>query len=101
MNMQTIQFIGTSPAALIDLIDEKVKKQLEDLKKNFQPKEQEELLTRSEVSEMFKIDLSSVHNWTKKGYLKKYAMGDGKTLYRLQEVLDAPKHIPSFNKRKK
>lgn len=63
-------------------------------------KEIVEFVTREEVSEILKCDLSTVHNWTKKGYLKKYAMGDGKTLYRLQEVLDAPKHIPSFNKRK-
>jgi hypothetical protein len=60
-----------------------------------------EFATREEVAEILKCDLSTVHNWTKKGYLKKYAMGDGKTLYKLQEVLDAPKHIPSFNKRKK
>jgi len=59
-----------------------------------------EFVTREEVADILKCDLSTVHNWSKKGYLKKYAMGDGKTLYRLQEVLDAPKHIPSFNKRK-
>jgi hypothetical protein len=78
---------------------------LEDLIKNISinigKKEIFEFVTREEVSEILKCDLSTVHNWTKKGYLKKYAMGDGKTLYRLQEVLDAPKHIPSFNKRKK
>ena len=59
-----------------------------------------EFVTREEVADILKCDLSTVHNWSKKGYLKKYAMGDGKTLYRLQEVLDAPKHSPSFNKRK-
>lgn len=59
-----------------------------------------EFVTREEVADILKCDLSTVHNWSKKGYLKKYAMGDGKTLYRLQEVLDAPKHIPTFNKRK-
>jgi hypothetical protein len=68
---------------------------------NIGKKEIFEFVTREEVSEILKCDLSTVHNWTKKGYLKKYAMGDGKTLYKLQEVLDAPKHIPSFNKRKK
>ena len=59
-----------------------------------------EFVTREEVADILKCDLSTVHNWTKKGYLKKYALGDGKTLYRLQEILDAPKHIPTFSKRK-
>ena len=59
-----------------------------------------EFVSREEVADILKCDISTVHNWTKKGYLKKYSIGDGKILYRLQEVLDAPKHIPSFNKRK-
>lgn len=59
-----------------------------------------EFVTREEVAEILKCDLSTVHNWTIKGYLKKYNMGDGKILYRLQEVLEAPKHIPIFKKRK-
>ena len=63
-------------------------------------KQIDEFVTREEVAEILKCDLSTVHNWTKKGYLKKYAMGDGKTLYRLQEILDAPKHIPTFTKEK-
>ena len=59
-----------------------------------------EFVTREDVAEILKCDLSTVHNWTIKGYLKKYSMGEGKILYRLQEVLDAPKHIPSIIKRK-
>lgn len=55
-----------------------------------------EFVTREEVSTILKCDLSTVHNWTKKGYLKKYLIGDGKTLYKLQEIIEAPKHIPSL-----
>ncbi len=85
--MKQIQFIGTSPAALIDLIDDTVKRRLNDLKKNFKPKAPTEFLTRNEVAEMLKIDLSSVHNWTKKGILKAYQIS-GRVYYKRTEVED-------------
>lgn len=85
---KTIQFIGTTPNALVNLIDEAVKKQLDDLKKNFQPKEPTEFLTRREVSELLKIDLSSVHNWTKKGILQSYQAG-GRIYFKRKEVENA------------
>jgi hypothetical protein len=86
--MQQIQFIGTTPNALIDLIDETLKKRLEDLKKTFQPKEPTEYLTRNDVAEMLQIDLSSVHNWTKKGTLTAYQIS-GRVYYKRVEVENA------------
>ena len=83
--MQQIQFIGTTPNALIDLIDDTVKKRIEELKKNFQPKKPTEFLTRNDVAEMLKIDISSVHNWTKKGILKAYQIS-GRVYYKRVEV---------------
>lgn len=83
--MQQIQFIGTTPTALIELIDETVKRRLDDLKKNFTPKEPTELLTRQEVAEMLSIDLSTVHNWTKKGILTANQIG-GRIYYKRTEV---------------
>lgn len=50
--------------------------QLTDLKNNFTPKVPEEYLTRAEVAEVFKCDLSTVHNWCKKGKLKPYGLGN-------------------------
>jgi excisionase family DNA binding protein len=83
--MQQIQFIGLEPNTLLDLIDEKVNKRLEKFRKHFQPKEPPEYLTRNEVAEMLKINLSSVHNWTKKGILTSYQCG-GKIYYKRAEV---------------
>ncbi len=83
-----IQFISTSPRALVNLIDESVKRQLDDLKKSFQPKEPTEYLTRQEVSKMFSIDLSTVHNWSKKGKLIPYGLG-GRIYYKRSEVESA------------
>jgi len=66
MNSPMMQFIGITPNDLIIEFKELLKKEMEVLKKEYQPKQHNEYLTRNEVAEMLKIDLSSVHNWTKK-----------------------------------
>lgn len=64
-----------------------VTNRLDNLNQNFQPKEPEEYLTRHEVAQMFKIDISSVHNWTKKGKLKSYGVpGSGRIYYKRSEL---------------
>jgi hypothetical protein len=86
--MQTVQFISVTPEQLQEAIIEGVKTQLQDLKKHFEPKTPNEYLTRVEVSEMLKIDLSSVHNWTKKGILTSYQIG-GRVYYKRSEIENA------------
>ena len=88
MMSSTIQFIQVTPEQLQDAIIEGVNSKLDDLKKGFQPKEPNEYLTRNEVAEMLKIDLSTVHNWTKKGILQSYQIG-GRVYYKRNEVEDA------------
>jgi excisionase family DNA binding protein len=86
--MKVLQFISITPKGLVELIDQVLIKRFADLKKNFQPKEPEEYLTRNEVAEMLKIDLSTVHNWTKKGILQAYQCG-GRVYYKRSEVENA------------
>lgn len=83
--METVQFIQTSPQQLKELISNDVREQLEELKKTFQPKEPNEYLTRNNVAEMLSVDLSTVHNWTKKGILHAKQIG-GRILYLRDEV---------------
>lgn len=45
--------------------------ELQKIKTNFQPKEPIELMTRQEVADFFQISLVIVHDWTKKGLLRK------------------------------
>jgi excisionase family DNA binding protein len=59
--------------------------QLTELKQNFEPKTPTEYLTRSEVAEMLKCDLSTIHNWTKKGKLMPYGIGS-RVYYKRHEV---------------
>lgn len=83
--MQSIQLVGISPQQLQDAISEDVKRQLEELKKSFEPKTPTEYLTRSEVAELLKVDLSTIHNWRKSGRLKAYGKG-GKVFFKRSEI---------------
>ena len=78
--MEQIQFVQTTPEQLQKAIIEGVKTQLQDLKQHFQPKEPNEYMTRQEVSKMLSVDLSTVHNWTKKGILTAHQIG-GRVFY--------------------
>jgi hypothetical protein len=73
--MSTIQFIQTTPQELQNQINEGVKSQIQDFLKHFQPKQPNEYLTRSDVAQMFNVDLSTVHNWSKSGKLKPLGLG--------------------------
>ena len=65
-----------------------LKKQIEDLKKYLQPKEPTEYLTRNEVADLLKVNLSTIHNYTKQGKLLSYGIGS-RVYYKRQEIEDA------------
>ncbi len=83
--MSLIQFIQLTPEELQNEIIQGVKKELDQIKKDFQPKNPTQYLTRSEVADMLKIDLSTVHNWTKRGKLVSYGIGS-RVYYKRAEV---------------
>lgn len=85
--MESIQFISTSPTALADLIDEKIKNQLDELKNSFTPKEPDDFMSRNETAELLKISLTALHDWMNKGILKPYKMGN-KTYFSRKEVTE-------------
>lgn len=72
MNVNTI--IQTSSRDLEDAIAKRFQEEIEKLKKHFQPKEPDELMTRREVAELLKCDISTIHNWTVKGKLLPYGI---------------------------
>ena len=88
MANKTIQFIQITPEQLQEAIISGVKVEIDKLQEQFQPKEPEELMTRNEVRNFFKVDLSTVHNWTKKGKLISYGLGH-RIYYKRSEVEQA------------
>lgn len=83
--MANVQFIQITPEELRESILNGIKFQLDALKKEFQPKEPEELLTRSEAADMLKVNISTIHNYSKKGILKRYGIGN-RVYYKRREI---------------
>ena len=77
MQTQTIQITQLSPEQFEEAIRNAVKSQFDSLKREINPaKPKEEYLSRREVAELLKIELSTLHNWCKKGKLKPYGIGN-------------------------
>lgn len=83
--MQQLQFIQITPEQLEEAILKGVKVQLEELKKDFQPKEPTDWLSRSDLKNLLQVDLSTIHNWTKKGKIKAYGIGN-RVYYKRSEI---------------
>lgn len=83
--MQQVQIIQETETFKQELVSELKSSLLQELKKEFQPKEPEEYLTRLEVAKMLKCDISSVHNWGKAGKIKRYGLGN-RVYYKRSEL---------------
>ncbi|KAF0237324.1 MAG: excisionase family DNA binding domain-containing [Prolixibacteraceae bacterium] len=92
MQTGTIQFIQTSPEEMENRFFNRIKSEFESIKKEFQPKQPTEFLTRQQVKELLDVDLSTVHNWTKRGKLQAYGIA-GRVYYKRAEVEQALKPI--------
>ena len=62
-----------------------IQKQISELKEHFEPKAPTEWLTRTEVSELLKCDISTVHNWTKSGRLIPFGISN-RVYYKRSQV---------------
>lgn len=89
--MKQVQFIQYTPQQLKEEIGEEIKKQFDVFLKQYVPKSSEQYLTRKEVSDLLKINLSTVHLWSKKGVLNRHAIGS--RIYYLRSDIEA-KLIP-------
>ena len=92
--MQTVQFIQTTPQELQHQINEGVKIQLQEFLKHFTPTQPKEYLSRQDVSKMFGVDISTVHNWCKSKRLN--PLGIGSRVYFLRSEVEAslkPLHV--------
>ena len=83
----TVQFIQTTPQELQQQINEGVKIQLQDFLKHFTPTQPKEYLSRQDVSKMFSVDISTVHNWCKSKRLN--PLGIGSRVYFLRSEVEA------------
>lgn len=75
-----------SPAELEEIIKKAVKTQLEEFKKN--NGNPDELLTRSEACSYLKINKTTLWNWSKKGKIISYGIGN-RVYYKKYELLES------------
>jgi hypothetical protein len=83
--MQTVQLISITPEQLQDAIINGVKTQLEDFKKHFEPKKPIEYLSRQETADLLKVDLSTIHNYSKRKILQPWGI-QGRVYFKRSEV---------------
>lgn len=83
--MKQIQLIGITPEEFQIGILDGVEKLLNELKKDFQPKEPIEYLTRQETAQLLQVNLTTIWNWTKKGKIEAYGLGN-RVYYKRSEI---------------
>lgn len=87
--MQTINFIGVEPTALISEIVGKIKNELfADLQQSFKDNEPKRYLSADEVCKRLSITKPTIHEWKKRGILKSYKLGS-RVYYRFDEIENA------------
>lgn len=52
-----------------------IRKDLAEIKANFIPKEPKRYYTRNQLAELFNVNLSTIHNWCKRGIIQPLAIG--------------------------
>ncbi|MFC2119195.1 helix-turn-helix domain-containing protein [Bacteroidota bacterium] len=93
MSTNSIILQNVSPEDLKQIISDVIEKKLI----NFQSQHQAEITykTRKEVSELLKISLPTLNEYTKKGKLKGYRIG-GRVLYRTDDIENSIKEIETL-----
>ena len=77
-----------------------LQKQIEEIRANLVQPSPSTYLTRAEVADLLKCDLSTIHNWTKKGKLKPHGIGN-RIYYKLTDIEEALVPIKSNNNKNK
>lgn len=79
----------TNPFELLNNRLENIENLLHSLKTDTtRPPEPEELLTREQTAKKLKVDLATLHRWSKTGKLKPVGIGH-RVYYRLSEIMEA------------
>jgi len=86
--MSEITIIQASSRELEEAITKRFQIEIEKLKNHFQPREPDEFMTRQEVADLLKCDISTIHNWTVKGKLKPYGIGN-RVYFKRSEVVQS------------
>jgi len=76
---------NVTPEGLTETILQGIQGKLDLLRKELQPQEPDEWLTRKETGKLLKISLVCLHDWCNKGILKPYKVGN-RTYFNRKEI---------------
>jgi len=83
-----VMLYNLSPMELEELIRKVVGEQFEAFRKNNSTENPDELITREEACLLLKISLTTLWNWTKKGKLIAYGIGN-RVYYKRGELIES------------
>lgn len=84
--METINFVGVTPHALISEIVGKLKSELlTDLIKTIKDNEPNRYYSAQEICERLGISKPTIHDWKKKGIIKSFKLGS-RVYYRMDQI---------------
>ncbi|HEX8563834.1 MAG TPA: helix-turn-helix domain-containing protein [Flavobacterium sp.] len=83
--MEHVQITNITIADLENIVFQGIKRQIDQLNSVVGNTTSSALLTRDEVATLFKINLSTLHSWTRDGKLKSYGIG-GRVYYKRSEI---------------
>jgi len=93
--MNELFISGINLNELLLRIEQIIEKKLENVASSAQIKIQSVFLSRKEVTELLKVSLPTLHEWTKAGWLQSYKIGN-RVLYKPEEVENALTKVQSL-----
>lgn len=79
------QVYGATPEQLVAAIFDQVKILIDDLKKEYQPKQPEDYLTRKQACDLLSVNASTLWSWCKAGKLEPVGIG-GRKYFRRSSI---------------
>lgn len=83
--MSNINLVQFSTEQFNEEIRNGILKAFNEIKESLKPEAPAEYFTRNEVAEYLSVDLSTVHNYSKRGILQPYAVGS-RVYYKRSEI---------------
>ncbi|NQY30382.1 MAG: helix-turn-helix domain-containing protein [Flavobacteriaceae bacterium] len=83
---KTIQIQEITVEELVDKVADKLVLKIEEYLKELSSKKEDVLLSRRETADYLKVDLSTIHNWTKNSKIKAYYLGN-RVYYKKEEII--------------
>ena len=88
LKVNNILFTGINPNELLEQIGQLIEKKLEKALSHSPKPNKAKFLTRKEVAQLLNVTVTTLHEWTKLGWIQSYKVGR-RVLYKEVEVISS------------